>query len=187
VGLSGSVATFAKPHADALTSLALEFVPHMPLALDESVWVGLPGFELSAGGQDGLGGGGGALEVELTGPASGWFRATWQNASEERPYESVRLRVTSSVAALAPVSVTLAASAGAALGMGGGGSKGGLRVPAVGLRRCDAAAGPGDGFSLAKKCLSLSTDAAAGPVPVPVPVLEAPAIGSYGRSSTVQW
>lgn len=165
------------PLADALTSLQLEFVPHMMLESGESVWLGLPGFTLNRHSQDeatvGL------ARVELSGPSSDSFLGTWENATEERPFESVRLHVTSPVAALAPVALTIAASTDT--------SGAGLRVPTLGLRRCDSIPRVGDGYELAKECLTLSTDAAAGPVPMPVPVEQAPAIGSFGRSSTVQW
>lgn len=179
MGLSDSTVSLGVPLADALTSLQLEFVPHMTLALGESVWLGLPGFSLS---RDPLGdSSGGYTTVDLDGHSSDSFRATWENATEERPYESVRLRVTSAVTALAPVALTIAASAGTST------SSGALRVPALGLRMCDGPPGVGDGGKIAKECLSLSTDAAAGPVPIPVPVEQAPAVGSFGRSSTVQW
>ena len=168
--------TLSNPLADALSSLYLEFVPQMALQVGESVWLGLPSFSLLGGGEEG-GGAGGAIAVALTGVSNGSFVATWVNATQERPVESVRLHVTSHLVALAPQSLTIAAAAS-----GGGGV---VRVPTLGLRRCDAAVG--EGTEIAKKCMSLSTDAAEGPVQTGVAIENAPAVGSFGSSSTVQW
>jgi len=165
------VVTLSNPLADALSSLYLEFVPQMALQVGESVWLGLPSFSLLGGGA------GGAIAVALTGVSNGSFVATWVNATQERPVESVRLHVTAHLVALAPQSLTIAAAAS-----GGGG---GLRVPTLGLRRCDVSVG--EGAEIAKKCMSLSTDAAEGPVQTAVAIENAPAVGSFGSSSTVQW
>ena len=168
--------TLSNPLADALSSLYLEFVPQMALQVGESVWLGLPSFSL-LGGDEGGGGTGGAITVALTGVSSGSFVATWEIATQERPVESVRLHVTAHLVALAPQSLTIAAAAS--------GKGGGLRVPTLGLRRCDVSVG--EGAEIAKKCMSLSTDAAEGPVQTAVAIENAPAVGSFGSSSTVQW
>ena len=180
VGFSSSRVTFATPIADALTNISVEFIAHMPLVAGESVWLALPGFSLQrADGTlcclalscDC------ALAGALTGASSSVFAAHWHNATEERPHEAIRLRVTAAIAPLTRVSLTVAAS-GAVLG---------VRLPMMGLRRCRAAAAPGGGGDEGKDCLSLSTDAVGGAVDRPVPVEDAPLVGSFAQSSTLQW
>ena len=173
VAFESTSVVLGQPLADALSGLELDFVPHMEIATDESVWLGLPGFSIHLNGINGVGEDG-VIAVELAGMSSDLFLATWENATEERPFEALRLRVKGYLPALERLALRLANGVA-------------VRVPMLGMRRCQARAGLSEGKDIGKKCVSLSTDAASGPVRSPVPVENAPVVGSFGGSSTVQW
>ena len=168
VSFTDSFVTLSLPLADAVSALDLAFVPHMSLLPDDDVWLGLPGFALAEGAPDD----GSPTPIAITGSSSSSFKAFWEPATEQRPFESLRLHVVNAVPSLTPVSLFVA---------------GILRVPALGLRRCETLPGVPEGGDVGKKCVSLSTNAATGAVLSPVPVEKAPVVGSFGASSTVQW
>ena len=68
--------------------MTVQFTAQMALAPGDSVWLGLPDFSVVGGG-----GAEGAISVTLTGMSSDKFVATWENATEERRANSLRLHV----------------------------------------------------------------------------------------------